>query len=871
MAKKRIFKTDFGKIARPSDPEGLFRDLKGRSPDIQHLWSHQADLLRAYYENHLETSDIALELPTGAGKTLVGLLIAEFRRRSFDERVVYLCPTRQLAKQVGALASRYGINVHVLVGKQSDYPSAKFSEYQLGSAIAITTYSGLFNTNPKINDPQVIILDDAHAGENYICDLWSVEINRESHKELLLAIVDLFKSVLPSAFVDRLRLDDLPPFHRQDVDLVPGKYMHEKETALRSLLDSQLNEGESAMYPWQMVRDHLRACHLFINWRTVLLRPIIPPTQTHSPFEGAKQRVYMSATLGAGGELERITGIRDIKRLPIPPGWDKHGSGRRLFLIPELSLDEEAAIQSAVEAVKDIGRALILVPDYGTLNDTKTTLEKEDVDVLSASDIEDSLEGFTSKTNIALVLANRYDGIDLPGEKCRLLIVRGLPGSTNLQESFLLSRLATTSLLRDRMITRLNQAVGRCTRSDTDYAAVFLIDKDLIDFILKTENRKVLHPELQAELHFGIDNSKDKLESDYKELLQAFLDHGEEWEEAEKAILTMRDDKVRSEDIIADRLKKVVCNEVNYLYFLWNENYEKALEKARAVSDALEGEETKGYRGWWYYLTGDVALMTYEATKDLSFIDVAKEFFRRASNCSLSISWFAELSRLRIKDELIAEVDYLTPKAVEAVRKQLKMFGLVGKKFEDRITSFIKDINNDEYKAFHRGLKVLGELLGFEAENPTSNGAPDCVWSLEDMIHIAHEAKTEGGADGTIGINDVRQVESHVNWVKSNRTSTSETTILCLIETVRETLSKDALPHAIVAYRVEPKIIRQIAREIAEVLRSVRSEAVETGDEAMLDKLLKKMTAARLGPKDIIERLSQQLLKKMLVSRGKKS
>lgn len=145
--KKRVFKTDFGGTSRTTDPESLFHDLR-RSPEIKHLWSHQADLLRAYHQQFQNAGNVAIELPTGTGKTLVGLLIAEFRRQVFDARVAYLCPTRQLARQVGSQALNYGIRAHVFVGKQRDYPAGEFSEFQSSKAIAITTYSGVFNSNP---------------------------------------------------------------------------------------------------------------------------------------------------------------------------------------------------------------------------------------------------------------------------------------------------------------------------------------------------------------------------------------------------------------------------------------------------------------------------------------------------------------------------------------------------------------------------------------------------------------------------------------------------------------------------------------------------------------------------------------------------
>jgi superfamily II DNA or RNA helicase len=79
-------------------PSLLFRDLR-RSPEIKFLWEHQGKLLEEYHKKHLNTPNVALELPTGSGKTLVGLLIAEYRRQISNARVVYLCPTRQLCNQ----------------------------------------------------------------------------------------------------------------------------------------------------------------------------------------------------------------------------------------------------------------------------------------------------------------------------------------------------------------------------------------------------------------------------------------------------------------------------------------------------------------------------------------------------------------------------------------------------------------------------------------------------------------------------------------------------------------------------------------------------------------------------------------------------
>ncbi|WP_375233948.1 DEAD/DEAH box helicase [Pseudomonas savastanoi] len=63
-----------------------------------------------------------MRLPTGSGKTLVGVVLAEWRRRKYGERVVYLCPTNQLVHQVATQARDfYGIDVAEFTGAKQDY------------------------------------------------------------------------------------------------------------------------------------------------------------------------------------------------------------------------------------------------------------------------------------------------------------------------------------------------------------------------------------------------------------------------------------------------------------------------------------------------------------------------------------------------------------------------------------------------------------------------------------------------------------------------------------------------------------------------------------------------------------------------------
>ena len=202
---------------------------------IQHLWAHQADVLRSWHSNHVDTTDLALELPTGTGKTLIGLLIGDFVRQTREERVAYLCPNRQLAHQVGRLAGDYSIEARVLVGPQASYDPNDFNAFEDSSAVAVTTYLGIFNTNPRIKSANLLILDDAHASEDFIASLWNVEVNRHDQHDLYFALLDLFKDVIPGSQMWNLR-DESTPSAQTECGKIPSFIAQKRQAEFRDYL-----------------------------------------------------------------------------------------------------------------------------------------------------------------------------------------------------------------------------------------------------------------------------------------------------------------------------------------------------------------------------------------------------------------------------------------------------------------------------------------------------------------------------------------------------------------------------------------------------------------------------------------------------------
>ncbi len=196
MAFKKLTKTQIFS----GSPEELFHDLRARK--VEGLLSQQADLLREYIQ-YKDQQDVALELPTGSGKTLVGLLIAEWRRRKYQESVLFLCPTVQLVNQVAEQArNKYGIDVLTFLGSKHDFTQEDKSRFLNNEMIGVATYSALFNSKPFFEDLSTAVFDDAHSAENYISKLWSLEINEQNNEELFDSVKSLLKPYIARGSIE---------------------------------------------------------------------------------------------------------------------------------------------------------------------------------------------------------------------------------------------------------------------------------------------------------------------------------------------------------------------------------------------------------------------------------------------------------------------------------------------------------------------------------------------------------------------------------------------------------------------------------------------------------------------------------------------
>jgi len=864
------FKLPEKKPVCPDDPEALFRDLRKKT--VPGLLSHQADLLRSYLSVHTEHSDIALQLPTGSGKTLVGLLIAEWRRRKYGERTVYLCPTRQLVNQVAQQASgKYGIDVQAFTGSRAYYDARASADWLAAEAVAVTTYSSLFNTNPFFVEPNLIILDDAHSAENYISAFWSLLIERfnPEHEAAFSALAGVVARLLPPSDRSRLAADSTSAADQQWVEKLPTPAFQGVVPEIISLLDEH-TQSTNLRHPWSLLRDSLHACHLYISRRAILIRPLIPPSDTHPPFSGAKQRLYMSATLGAGGDLERVTGRQPIYKIPVPSGWDKQGIGRRFFIFPKRSLDDDDAEQFAMESINLAGRALYLVPDDRTAERVKVAIaEAVACPIFDAAQIESSKEPFVQSDKAVAVIANRYDGIDLVDDDCRLLLADGLPGGANLQERFFVLRVTAQLLLDDRILTRLVQGFGRCTRSPNDYAAVIVLGESLNSYLFKKERREFFHPEIQAELEFGMEQSKLASVREMIDNLRHFLEQDSQWDEAEKAIIGLRAGLTQRTLAATKELADAVAAELTYQYALWNGDFVGALEQCRAVIGKLVHADLRGYRALWLYLAGSAAWLAHKAHQ-LSTDEVAKDYFRKAQAAAPVLRWLIGLRADITSTAAATTIEPRLAAIIERLETVLDSMGTIhDRKYDAEESAILSSILQDsDGIAFEEGHRRLGMVLGFSAGNSSEDAAPDPWWSADDSFCFVFEDHGEGKPDTVFSVRKARQAASHPEWIRENVPELSSAEIVPVLITPCKSTTKGAIPSLKKLRYWQLDHFRAWAKQALQALRDIRRDFPGPGSLTWRVSAAAKLSEAKIAPAEMQRMLDQTAAEAMEVVTG---
>ena len=538
----------------------------------------------------------------------------------------------------------------------------------------------------------------------------------------------------------------------------------------------------------------------------------------------------MSATLGIGGDLERLMGRRRIRRLPTPEGWDRQGVGRRFFIFPGMSLNVEETTELRRKLMRLSSRSLVLVPSDHMRDQIAEDVEENlSFTIFRAEDIEESKKPFISSPTGVAAVANRYDGIDFPGDECRLLFIEGLPKATNLQERFLMSRMGPNILFNERIQVRVLQAIGRCTRSLEDYSSVVVSGEELTDYLADIRRRKFFHPELQAEIAFGVEQSKGASLDDLVENFETFLENGEDWEEVNQQIVTARKNAVQEGFPAMDELSHVVMQEIEFQERYWQGDYEAALGFADQVLSGLNVPELRGYRALWHYLAGSAASLGANAGVE-GLKAKARVQFSRAKSAARGIPWLVALSRYQTEDVTHSRENIVLMEQIERVEALLAQLGTVHDRgFTKREKEILDGLQSKKKGPFERAHKLLGHLVGFEADNVETDGSPD-PWWIAGGICFVFEDHAGAQEESALDVTKARQVSSHPSWMRANVEASANSDIHPILITPVKKVKQGAVAHLDDVALWTLDHFRDWAVNAISVVRELRTTFVEPGD-----------------------------------------
>ena len=607
---------DFSKLGRtrkaelPVDPVRIFETLPSLEGTPNDLWRGQARALVQWHAARTQP-DVLISLNTGAGKTIVGLLIAQSLVNEGVQNVVYVCSTIDLVAQTAAEADRLGIPYTIRV--KGEFNNDLF---ETGKGFCITTYHALFNGLSAIarrHLPGGVVFDDAHVAESVMRSAYTVRIDGQKHGQLFQEICELFK---PSFFElgQAGRFADARDRDRASTVMASPRASIRCSTQLAELLERHdLRDDPDLKYPYAHLRDHLETCAVVFSRGVVEIAPPFLPSRTHEVLSGGTRRVYLSATLQSKADFVRAFG-RPPSETIIPE--NDAGNGERLIL-------DGRAIKGGfgrdfVGRLATSRKVLIAVPDYAAAATWSDISKPPDVDKFSAA-----LNAFRSADKGAFILVNRVDGIDLPHDTCRIMLIDGLPTGSALLERFQFEYLRMSNVQAGRIANRLAQLFARINRGRNDFGAFLLEGRDLGVWLSNDRNLALLPPLLQQQVLVGREVQKGfQIDSDEKasELIERVLRRDPGWldyygNEVKSAEL----DRVQRERAEQAELRVVeaAVSEAKFAEALWQRDYGRARRELEKTVDETAKHDTPlgGWQTVWLAATHDLEQDTESADR----------------------------------------------------------------------------------------------------------------------------------------------------------------------------------------------------------------------------------------------------------------
>ena len=758
---------DLSKIGRPSasakslNPLEIFGRLPATPSTPNDLWSGQSEALRQWHDKR-DASDVLISLNTGAGKTVVGLLVAQSLINEGLENVVYACSTVDLVNQTYKEATALGI-------KCTTRARGRFNNdlFETGEGFCITTYQALYTVRSGFHRkffPEAIIFDDSHVAESILRSAMTMTIRRTKFPDLFGEIVRQFTPAFEEHSLSEA-FKEVVGGTAPDVLMAPPDAVRAGASRITGLIKAhKLREDDDLQFPYLHLIDHISNCVFIFGDGVIEISPPFLPVRSLPYFdERGPRRIYLSATMNYMADFPRAFGREP--EVVIQPENDA-GNGERLVLFAEKFDGHEVDID-LVKRISREHKVLISVPSY-----PRAKLWEGVGQPPSPSEFSEELQQFRDGERQLFILVSRIDGIDLPHATCRLMVVDGLPGGANLIERYQWDRLGMRNFHAAKLANRITQLFGRINRGRNDYGVFILNGRDLNNWLLHRRHLALLPDLLRKQLLLGTtiqEQSEDLRHPEgIVELVDQVIERDEDW-------LALYADTIEGLEIDdSHRIKMAemdagltdaAISEAEFGYAIWNNDFASARKHLEEQADLVADADSR-VAGWYWLWVGHC----YQCEGD---------------NRSASLAYAR--ARVNLRGALVPRVEVPEEKMAKPEEKSAaarKIWGLVGLTSDANFNREISMIDRRLAKLksdtgsssqHEEAVRFFGEVLGYSSSRPDNElgDGPDVLWREEkESVNLGLELKTKKDTPANYRKkDDIGQGHDNLEWIREKHKS----------------------------------------------------------------------------------------------------
>ncbi|MDR3443595.1 MAG: helicase C-terminal domain-containing protein [Legionella sp.] len=723
-------------------PREIFNALPNKnSMKFQYPRDVQSQVWSKWFDRKDEPN-LVLKMNTGGGKTVVGLIILKSCLNEKKGSVVYLVPDNYLVAQVLSEATALGLNA------VSDPENESFLK---GKAILVTNIYKLVNGKSVfgIGDEgekipiNTVLIDDAHACLNTIEEQFTLNIS--SSNPAYSKIFSIFEYAMKQQSESKfLEIESGDPFAY--IQIPYWNWQDKINNVKKEIID--IKSCDEVKFKWPLIKETLERCSCVISKHSIEITSNCIPIDIIPSLNNAPRKIFMTATLSDDSVLATHFGV-NYKYLNNPITPDSAGDvGDRLIMFPQALNSNmfDNDVKKICEAVSKNHNVVVIVP-------SKKRVEFwEDVAALTLDkdNIHAGIEQLKIKHIGLTILVNRYDGIDLPDNACRLLVIDGLPDSRNKIDKIHQSELSGSTRRANQIVHRVEQGMGRGIRSNDDYCVIFLMGKDLTSHLYTGETLDLFSPATKAQLELSeqvADQIKDKGAEEIKLVINYCLNRDPEWVKLSRGIMaSLNYSSLNTTDLI-----KVAMREA---YDLDRSGQPKeAAERILREINQLQDSPL---------LRGVLKQSMAEYINKYDKVESQKTQLSAVSDNLRALKPIEGISYKPLSDNLSSQAaacsEYLRKKFKDGNNIIIYTEGLLSN------LTFTENTANK----FESALNDLAPLLGFTGQRPENDygKGPDNLWLLSGLNFLVIECKN-GTSTNYISKHDCNQLNGSETWFRN--------------------------------------------------------------------------------------------------------